>query len=131
MTELGEIFLLILYGLILFPDGSLIHKVLWTLVFCGIGMGATLGAFISFFVVDRFNGTKAIFITTLLSLTILGVACNLLCLSLDHHFQYFGGTSDPYLFFSGGVLGSVIGGIAVGAILFTPKGNEYLEKIGI
>jgi hypothetical protein len=131
MTELGEILLLILYGIILFPDGSVIHKALWTLIFCGIGMGATLGAFINIFVVDRFNGLKAIVATTALSLIILGIACNLLCLNLDRHFHYFGGSSNPYLFSFGGVLGSIIGGIAVGIVLFTQKGNEYLEKLGI
>ncbi|MHC4587517.1 MAG: hypothetical protein ACYS3N_23570 [Planctomycetota bacterium] len=131
MTEFGELLLLILFGIILFPDGSMLHKALWTLVFCGIGMGATLGAFINILVVDRFHGMKAIFTTTALSLIILGIACNLLCLNLDKHFHYFGGSSNPYLFSFGSVFGSVIGGLIAGTILFTEKGNKYLERLGI
>ena len=38
----GELLLLVIYGIILFPGGNMIYKVLWTLVFCGIGMGQPL-----------------------------------------------------------------------------------------
>ena len=37
----GELLLLVIYGIILFPEGNILYKVLWTLVFCGIGMGST------------------------------------------------------------------------------------------
>jgi hypothetical protein len=131
ITELGELLLLILYGVILFPEGSLIHKILWTLVFCGIGIGATLGACINILIVGRFNGVKAILLTTVASLIVLAIACNLLCLNLDRHFHYFGGTSNPFLFSLDGVFGSIIGGIVVGALLFTQKGNRHLEGLGI
>ena len=59
----GELLLLVIYGIILFPEGNLMYKVLWTLGFCGIGMGATLGAGINLFIVGRHAGLKAIFIT--------------------------------------------------------------------
>jgi hypothetical protein len=131
MTEIGEIFLLILYGLILFPDGSILYKVLWTLVFCGIGMGATLGAFVNILIIDRFDGIKAICLTTTLSFIVIGFACNLLCLNLDRHFHYFGGASNPHLFSFGSIIGSIVGGLVVGGLLFTETGNEYLKKIGI
>ena len=131
VTEFGELLLLILYGVILFPEGSLVHKILWTLVFCGVGMGATLGAFINLFVVDRYQGINAISVTVLSSFILLGVACNLLCLNLDGHFHYFGGTSDPYIFATGGVLGSLVGGLAIGILLFTQAGNMFVEKFGI
>lgn len=39
---LGEAFLLVVWGLILFPEGSLLNKILWTIGFCGILM-STLG----------------------------------------------------------------------------------------
>lgn len=78
MTEIGELFLLVLFGIIFFPDGSIFHKILWTLLFCGIGMGATLGGLINILIIDRFDGIKAIGYTAALSFIILGVACNLL-----------------------------------------------------
>jgi hypothetical protein len=39
----AEFFLLLVFGLILFPGGPLLNKVLWTLVFCGIAMGQRWG----------------------------------------------------------------------------------------
>lgn len=127
----GEFLLLVIYGLILFPEGNLIYKVLWTLVFCGIGMGTTLGAGINLFIIGRFSGLSAILLTTLLSFLILGVACDLLCLNLDLHFNYFGAQTSPLLFSTGGILGSLIAGAGIGGLLFTKGGQTMMERIGI
>jgi len=127
MTEIGEALLLIGYGLILFPGGNLLSKVVWTLLFCGIGMGASLGAAISVFVVDKFDGIKGVIVTTALSFAMLGIACDLLCLNLDRQFHFFGGTSNPNLFIWGSIVGSIVGGLTVGILIFTRKGNELLE----
>lgn len=131
VIEMGELFLLIFYGMVLFPEGNMFHKVLWTLVFCGIGMGATVGALTSIFVVDRFDGITAVLMTTLASFLILGIACNWLCLNLDMHFHYFGASTNPYLFSSGSVIGSIIAGLVIGGLLFTEKGNGILERLGM
>jgi len=127
----GEFLLLVIYGLILFPEGNLIYKVLWTLVFCGIGMGATLGAGINLFIIGRFSGLSAILLTTMLSFLLLGVACDLLCLNLDLHFNYFSAQTSPLLFSAGGILGSLIGGAGIGWLLFSETGQSILERIGI
>ena len=126
----GELLLLVIYGIILFPEGNILYKVLWTLVFCGIGMGATLGAGINLCIVGRYEGTKAVLLTVLLSFLIMGVACDLLCLNLDLHFNYFGAQTNPLLFSTGGVLGSLIGGAGIGGLLFSEKGRSILERIG-
>ena len=127
----GELLLLVIYGIILFPAGNLIYKVLWTLGFCGVGMGATLGAAINLFIIGRYEGTKAVLLTILLSLLIMGVACDLLCLNLDLHFNYFGAQTNPLLFSAGGVLGSLIGGTGIGGLLFSETGQSILRRIGI
>lgn len=127
----GELLLLVIYGIILFPEGNLMYKVLWTLGFCGIGMGATLGAGINLFIVGRHAGLKAIFITLLLSFLIMGVACDLLCLNLDLHFNYFGAQASPLLFSAGGVLGSILAGAGIGGLLFSETGRSLLETIGL
>ena len=41
-SAIGEFLLFVVYGIILFPEGNLLYKFLWTVVFCGIGMGASL-----------------------------------------------------------------------------------------
>ncbi|MBW2478368.1 MAG: hypothetical protein JRF38_00150 [Deltaproteobacteria bacterium] len=127
----GELLLLVIYGIILFPEGNLLYKVLWTLGFCGIGMGATLGAGINLFVMGRYAGPNAILLTILLSFLIMGVACDLLCLNLDIHFNYFGAQASPLLFSAGGVLGSILAGAGIGGLLFTETGRSVLERIGI
>lgn len=127
----GELLLLVIYGIILFPEGNLFYKVLWTLGFCGIGMGATLGAGINLFVMGRYAGPKAILLTILLSFLIMGAACDLLCLNLDLHFNYFGAQASPLLFSSGGVLGSLIAGAGIGGVLFSETGRSILERIGL
>ena len=127
----GELLLLVIYGIILFPEGNLLYKVLWTLGFCGIGMGATLGAGINLFVMGRYAGPNAILLTILLSFLIMGVACDLLCLNLDIHFNYLGAQASPLLFSAGGVLGSILAGAGIGGLLFTETGRSVLERIGI
>ena len=103
LSVVGEVYLLIYYGIIQYPQGSFLYKFLWTVVFCGLGMGTTLGAMTVLFIVDRFSGIKAIMATTFLSLILLGLVCNLLCLNLDRHFQFFGGHEDPVNFFISGI----------------------------
>jgi hypothetical protein len=130
-SVIGEFLLLILYGIILFPDGNMIYKILWTLGFCGIGMGATLGTSINLFIIGRYSGLKAILLTTLLAFLIMGVACDLLCLNLDLHFNYFGAQTNPLLFSAGGMLGSLIAGAGIGGLLFSKTGQSIMERLGI
>ena len=127
----GELVLLVIYGIILFPQGNMMYKVLWTIGFCGIGMGATLGTGINLFVTGRYAGPKAILLTILLSFLIMGVACDLFCLNLDLYFNYFGAQASPLLFSAGGVVGSLIAGAGIVALLFSETGRSILERIGI
>jgi len=127
----GEFLLLVIYGIILFPDGNMIYKVLWTLGFCGIGMGATLGTSINLFIIGRYSGLKAILLTILLAFLIMGIACDLLCLNLDLHFNYFGAQTNPLLFSAGGMLGSLIAGAGIGGLLFSKTGQSIMERLGI
>lgn len=130
-SVIGEFLFLIIYGIILFPNGNLIFKVLWALIFCGIGMGATLGAGINLYIVGRHTGHKAIWLTSLLSFLILGVACDLLCLNLDLRFNYFGAQTSSLLFAAGGIFGSLIAGVGIGGLLFSKTGQSIMEQIGI
>lgn len=118
VSVFGEFLLLIIYGVMLFPGGNLLNKVLWTLVFCGVGMGATLGTFIILLVVGRYAGKRAIIPTTLLTVLLAGIICNQLCLALDRHFGYFGGGEDPLLFTLGSIIGSTVGGLMIGWLMY-------------
>lgn len=132
LSVFGEAIIFVAFGLILFPDGSILNKALWTLIFCGLGMGATTGAAISLFVVKgNYTAKASIMATVVISILFLGLACNALCLNLDLVFHYFGAHTNPTLFFVNGVVQSAIGGLIAGLLLFTPQGNHILERIGI
>lgn len=128
---LGELIIFLIFGVFLHPQGSLLSKFLWTVVYCGVGMGAAFGALVDLFVVNKLSGKKAIFACAIISTLILGVGCNLLCLNLDQHFQYFGGQESPLIFVINGVVMATLGGLLGGWLLFTNKGNNMLTKIGI
>lgn len=131
LSMLGELGLFVVFGLVLSPSGNLIHKFLWTVVFCGIGMGAAGGAFLDLFVVDRWRGWPAVLASTLISVALLGIACNLLCLSLDMDLDHFGGKSNPALFLASGILAAALGGAFLGWLLFTGRGVRVLDRLGV
>ena len=48
----GELFLFAVYGLVLFPEGNVLHKLAWAAL-CGVGMGLTTGGLVDLLIVDR------------------------------------------------------------------------------
>lgn len=130
-SVLAELALLLYYGIYLSDEGSLVNKILWTLGFCGLGMGLSIGALIDLVVVDRFDGRAAIATTIGITTLGLGIGCNALCMVLDQHFRYFGGAEDPYLHFLPSFLASILGGWLLGWLLFSPRGRAKLERIGM
>ena len=116
-----EFVIFVVFGTILHPEGNLVHKFFWTVVFCGIGMGSTVGALVCLFVLGRWTGWKAIIATTSLAVLVLGIGCDYLCFSLDRHFHYFGGDENPAAFWASGIVASAIGGFIIGHLLFSPS----------
>lgn len=92
-------------------------------------MGAVLGVLVDVWVVNRLADISAVIATTALSTGLLGIACNLLCLNLDHTFHYFGGAENTLLFFTNGLVMAAIGGAIAGILIFTPQGKTLLNRI--
>ncbi len=129
---IGELIILIVWGVFLYPTGELVTKFLWTVVFCGLGMGSAVGALLVLFVVGRVHGRAAVVASMLLSALVLGVGCNLLCFQLDaHYFHFFGATASPALFIGNGVVMSLLGGALVGWLVFTERGASHLTRYGL
>ena len=124
---LGEFFILLFFGVWLFPSDALSGKILWTLGFCGLGMGLVLGAVIGIFVYGQYEGRTGIAATTILAVLLLGFGCNALCFIIDRHFNHFGATDQPFLWFGSGLLLSTVGGFSVGLQLFTARGQQILN----
>ena len=127
MTLMAELGLFVIFGLLLFPQGNLLYKLIWTGVYCRIGMGAATGALIVLIVVGRFEGMRALlagFFTATLSL----LTCNVLCLIIDRHYNFFGGYEAPALFFWNGVVMIIPGSALLSWLLFTEQGNKVLDR---
>ena len=127
-TSVAEFALLLYYGIYLSHEGSLLDKIIWTMGFCGLGMGLALGGLINLFLVGRVTGAKAILWTTLFAFTTLGIACNWLCMNLDRHFRYFGGAENPFIHFLPSFFAAALGGWFMGWLLFTEKGEKLLDR---
>ncbi len=131
LATFGELMIFLIFGVLLYPEGNLMSKFLWTVLFCGVGMGSALGTIIDLAVVGRLNGKAAIIACTVISIAILGFGCNFLCFNLDQHFHYFGGQDSPRLFIINGIVMSAIGGALGGWLLFTDSGSRILDKLGV
>lgn len=131
ISMLGEALIFIIWGVILYPEGSLLHKFIWTIVLCGFGMGSGGGALITLVVSGRFWGRLAILVCALISLVLLGLFCNFLCFEIDMSFNFFGAHETPDLFIWNGIIMSVVGGVLIGWLCFTHKGNALLERVNL
>lgn len=130
VTIIAELGLFTYFGIIFGTEGELLNKFLWAVVLCGLGMGSVFGTAIIIFVLDRMIGWFAVTMTTTIAIILFGV-CNLVCFKLDQKFNYFGGLSNPELFLFTGWFLSILGGLVVGILLFTNRGEELLNKLGV
>lgn len=125
----AEIILLAIGVFIMSGTDDLIYKILWTLVFCPLGMGGAMGGIINCFLVDHYYGIKAAHFTALLTVLILG-SCNLLCYNLDHYFGYFGSSGHPLYFQLRYPIIWMIG-YYNGKLIFTDEGQKALARWGV
>lgn len=130
-TSAGELLIFVVFGLLLYPGGNLLLKLLWTLGFCGIGMGVAIGLIAKHWIEGRFKAGAAVAMTALLAGVVLGIGCNALCFVIDRHADFFGAHENPVMWLSSGFVMALAGGAAIGALLFTAKGRRLLERIGI
>lgn len=108
---------------------DLLYKILWTLLFCPLGMGGAMGSIVNYFIVDYYYGSKAIHFTALISLLVFG-SCNYLCFNLDHHFGWFGAAEHPLWFHWRYPMIYGVGWVN-GRLLFTDDGQNKLSGWGV
>jgi hypothetical protein len=126
---IAEIIFLAVGVFIMTGTRDLFYKVMWTLVFCPLGMGGAMGGLINCFIVDHYYGKKAAHFTGILALLILST-CNYLCYNLDRHFGWFGAAEHPMWFhWRYPMIWAV--GYWNGVLLFTDKGQEKLARLGL
>lgn len=116
LTSLAEIFYFFVWGMFLFPGGSLVDKAVWTAT-CGIAMGAVIGAATLLIVEGRTSGLTAIVAGAAIMATV-GSYCGWLCSQIDVKFNYFGGPDNGTLFILASVIPAIGGGLLYGWWLY-------------
>ena len=119
MTILAEMFYLVVWGVLLFPGGSLMAKIVWTAV-CGIAMGAVIGSATLAFVEGHRTGATA-WLAAASIMAAVGSACAVLCGQIDRTFDYFGGPENWRLFIWSGIIPAILGGPVYGWLLYFRK----------
>ena len=130
LSLIGELGLFIIFGMLVFPEGNLLSKFIWTGFYCSIGMGAATGALVTLVVVDRFKGSNAV-IAGAITAFLAWLACDWLCLTIDQNYNFFGGRESPGLFFWNGVVMALLGSLLLSWLVFTLKGQKLLAKLGL
>lgn len=130
LTFTGEMGLFLIFGIWAFPEGDLLSKLIWTGFYCGIGMGAVTGAMTVLLVLDNFTKNTAVIFGAIVAFAVL-VTCNLLCLTVDQNYNYFGGKAYPNLFLWNGVIMALVGSLLYSWLLFSEKGETILKRIGL
>ena len=126
---IAEIIFLAVGIFIMTGTRDLFYKVMWTLVFCPLGMGGAMGSLTNVFIVDHYYGKKAAHFTGILSLLVFST-CNYLCYNLDRHFGWFGASEHPMWFHWRYPMIWFIG-YWNGLLLFADKGQERLARLGL
>ena len=116
-TAIGETTYFLVWGLWLFPAGSVLTKFAWT-VTCALAMAAFIGTAVTVLVLDRLDGFAALVSSALLYFLILS-ACTLICYGIDSRFDYFGGASTPGLFVLSGLLPAALSAMPYAWVLHT------------
>ena len=121
------------FGMIWFPElhPPLIPRLIWTQIFCGIGMGAAVGA-LAYLAASPFKqGSRAALIITAIVAGVVYVGCGNVCYFVDRlpGMNYWGTTENPALFLIKGDLGGVLLGVIGSWLLNTKKGMSVLNKI--
>ncbi|MBT3490886.1 MAG: hypothetical protein HOA08_09520 [Rhodospirillaceae bacterium] len=106
----------VVWGLLLYPDGSLFGKLVWVLT-CSIGMGAVIGVATQILVSKSAGARTGIMIAATV-MAVVGIFCTLVCSRIDVHFNYFGGADNARLFVLSGIVPAIFGGLIYGRLLY-------------
>ena len=127
LTLAAELFYLIVFGAILFPQGPFMSKLAWTFA-CGIGMGGVVAVLTILLVVGRV-GDRAAFVASSSILFFVGSVCGVLCSRIDITMNYFGGEENTRLFLLASVIPAFVGGLLYGWLLYSASGRAIFARI--
>ena len=128
-TVPGEAMLFVFWGMVLYPDGDMVAKLLWTAA-SGVGTAVAIGLMVGFIVGGRYEGTIAGIISSFCYATVL-VAAILISYEVDVALDVFGARRDPMLFVLTGFVPTFLTAPLYGWLLHGKAGKALLSRIGL
>lgn len=129
LTLSGEILIFLLWSVVFFPSGVLLHKAAWAGT-CGIAMGATIGALVNVVVTGRMDGRRAMLWNGSLYFIVLAL-CTFLCFRIDMATGgHFGAREAPLLFIAGGLVPALGSSPVYSWLLVSKTVAKFLSRIG-
>jgi hypothetical protein len=116
MTTAAELVYLVVFGMLLFPEGSWLGKLVWTLT-CGLAIGAVIGVGTLLWA-EPYFGHRGAFLRAAVVVFIAGGYCTWLCSRIDAQLSYFGGAEHSTQFILSGVIPAFFGGLLYGWVLY-------------
>lgn len=129
-TMIGEMMILLFWGILMFPSGSLGPAFAWTFT-CGLAMGATIGALINVIVTGRLEALAAAIWSGVIYFIVLA-ACTGLCFRIDLAVgSRFGAEEAPALFILGGLIPALVTTPLYGWLLHSDTGRRMTGRCSI
>jgi hypothetical protein len=128
-TVPGAAILFVYWGMVLYPDGDIVAKLLWAAA-SGIGMAVAIGLMVGFIVGGRYEGAIAGVISSFCYATVL-VAAVLISYEVDVVLDLFGIRRDPMRFVLTGVVPTFLTAPLYGWLLHGKVGKALLARIGM
>ncbi|WP_291730441.1 hypothetical protein [Leisingera sp. F5] len=116
LTTAAELVYLLVWGFWLFPEGSWVGKIIWTLT-CAVAMGMAISVGILMWAEPARSSFTAWWRTAAI-VAVVGSYCAFLCRAIDARFNYFGGSDHRILFLASGLLPAFLGGWLLGWWLY-------------
>jgi hypothetical protein len=127
-TLVGEGLILVMWGLVLFPEGALGPNLVWTAT-GGVAMGGVIGALVNVLVIGRWVGRPAAIASALMYVAVLSY-CALLCYRIDVTMGLFGARTHPGLFLNAGLLAALVTSVPYAWLLCSARGQRLLTTWG-
>jgi hypothetical protein len=128
-TVPGQAMMFVFWGIVLYPDGDMAAKLLWTAA-SGVGMAVAIGLMVGFIVGGRYEGAIAGVISSFCYATVL-IAAILISYKIDVALDMFGVRRDPKLFVLTGVVPTLLTTPLYGWLLHSDFGKSLLARIGL
>jgi hypothetical protein len=125
----GQAIGFVVWELILYPDGRLLPKIVWTAV-DSVAMTLAVGLLVGFVVKKHHRGRVAGMLSSL-CYAIVAIAGILICFQLDSELNVFEAEKDARLYIAFALSGALLSAPFYGWLLHGRNGQALLKRVGL